>query len=156
MQTTQITVQGKQFTAPQPYTAGHVLNEGEASALNQVLAENLRNNFASKMKNAAEAEGDAKKELTQEDFDAYAQSYKFGVRAGGTRVVTDPVTREARKLAKAAIVAKIKSLGKNVKDYSDDNIEELVAGLLEKRPEFRAQAEVIVNAQKAAVTDVEI
>ena len=44
--TDEITIAGQVFSVPVRYAAGHVLTEGEASALNQTYHENLRNNFA--------------------------------------------------------------------------------------------------------------
>ncbi len=67
MKTALITIQGANFNAPQPYDEGHVLTVNEASALNQVFAENLRNNFAARIKRSAEET--PPKVLTQEDFD---------------------------------------------------------------------------------------
>ena len=45
-----IKVEGLIFNAPAPYRQGHILNENEANTLNQTFAENLRNNFAKKVK----------------------------------------------------------------------------------------------------------
>ena len=55
MDTQTITIQGGQFQIPMPFSEGHTLNGPEASAMNQLFAENIRNNFAGKMKKAEEA-----------------------------------------------------------------------------------------------------
>ena len=94
-QTTTITIAGLEFKVPSPFHVGYTLkSEGEASAMNQTFHENLRNNFAKRVKDAGEGET---AEL-QAALDEYAQSYQFGVRAGGTRT-TDPVRRRALELA---------------------------------------------------------
>lgn len=106
----QIMIQGKVFTVTPPYTAGHVIQENEAYALNQTWKENLRNNFAKTV-----ADGDengVSQEDLQEKLDAYAQTYAFGVRTGGGRT-TDPVEQEARRLAKAWVLARLKRQGKD-------------------------------------------
>ena len=51
----EITIQGMGFAVPIVYAEGHPLTANQAAALNQVLAENLRNNFASKVKEAVTA-----------------------------------------------------------------------------------------------------
>ena len=51
----QITIQGQVFRVPLRYKAGDVLKENEAGALNQTYHENLRNNFASKVRDGVEA-----------------------------------------------------------------------------------------------------
>jgi hypothetical protein len=47
-----VTIAGEVFKIDTPYTEGHTCTAGEASALNQVRHENLRNNFAKKVKDA--------------------------------------------------------------------------------------------------------
>ena len=51
-----ITIQGVEFTVASPYAEGHTITEAEAKALNQVRAENIRNNCAGLVK-AANTEG---------------------------------------------------------------------------------------------------
>ncbi len=57
MDTKNIIIQGQTFTASLPYAAGQALTESEARALNQVRLENIRNNFASKVKASLEKRG---------------------------------------------------------------------------------------------------
>ena len=90
--------------------------------MNQTFHENLRNNFASTVKDAKAEHGDELPEqaLTalQGEFDEYAKDYKFGVRRAGTRGPSDPVEAEAFKMAKDSIRAKLKELGRKA-DASD-------------------------------------
>src|SRR5262249_40466719 len=88
-----LTIAGTQFHVVPRYSAGHVLTEGEAAALNQTFYEAVRNNNATKV-----AEG----KIDQDGITAYAESFQFGQRGA---VVTDPVESMAmviaRKKAKA-------------------------------------------------------
>lgn len=150
-----ITIQGFEFEVPAPYVAGHVLSAGEASALNQVLAENLRNNFASKVKAAKEEAEKAGTEpdihALQDALTAYASEYEFGVRsAGSPRATVDPVTREALNLAREAIRAAAKAKGLKL---DKEKVEELATGLIEKDPKFRATAEERVAQKKAIAAE---
>lgn len=95
-----LTIGGNQFTVYSRYEEGHELTAGEASALNQTLRENVRNNLAKK-------EG-----LTQADVDAYASEYQFGVRTPGAGRTADPVMAEFMRLAKAKIREALKAKGK--------------------------------------------
>ncbi len=160
MQTTSITIQGKTFSCPQPFAAGHVLNEAEASTLNQTFAENLRNNFGARMKKAAE-DKDNPQVLGQDEFDKYAAEYKFGVRVAGTRAPVDPIEREARVMAAKAVRDALKRKKDQNPDFdpksvADEEFEKLVDGTLEKYPAFREQAKQIVAARQAAVSTVEV
>jgi hypothetical protein len=111
----QITVAGKVFNAPIRYEEGHELTAGEASALNQTFHENLRNNFAKRVKEADEA-GAFDEAAMQAEFDAYAEQYQFGVRSGGGGVSRDPVMQAAMNIAKTQIRAAIKKkYGNSVK-----------------------------------------
>lgn len=130
-----ITIQGFDFTVPAPYEAGHPLTDNEASALNGLLHENLRNNFASKVKKAVEAAGeDGTPDLAalQTELDEYAAGYSFNLRraGGGGGVKRDPVSNEAFKLAKDAIYAALKAKGKARKDYTNEQISEAAEKLL--------------------------
>jgi len=102
---TQITIQGKQFEVSSPYVAGPwTLTEGEAHTLNQTRHENVRNNFAKKVK-----EWNGTDDL-QAQVSKYDEEYEFGVRGEGGGTSRDPVEVEARGLARAAIKAKLKEM----------------------------------------------
>lgn len=156
MNTQAITIQGKSFSIPAPYAEGHVLNANEAGAVNQLFAENIRNNFAGLMKKAE----DKRKEdgttalLTQADLDKYAETYKFGVRSGsGPRL--DPVEREMRKMAETQVKALLSSKNIALKALPEGKYDELVEKVLAKYgDDLRTRAESIVATQKAAVAAV--
>lgn len=157
--TKQITVQGIKLSVPQPYEEGHPLTDAEAQALNQVLAENLRNNFASgirKAKDEAEKAGqdyqpDA--EALQTEMDAYVAEYEFGAkRGGGTSTAhLDPVEKEMRALARNAIKTAIQAKGIRIKDVPKEKLEELVEGYQASNYEtLHKNASVIVESREAA------
>jgi hypothetical protein len=112
---------------PQPFAAGpHELTEGEANALNQIVAENLSNNLRAKIvEGQISGEGDSATvaaytdETAQALVDEYLAEYELGVRRAGSgeRQVTDPVEREARKIARAKAVEYIKSQGGKPSDF---------------------------------------
>lgn len=157
------TVQGLTFNMPQPYKAGsHELTEGEASQLNQVLAENLRNNFAAKVRAKIEAYKTANKLPEDQDvgsdvldkdeldteFAEYATKYEFGVRQAGTgvRTPTDPVGKEAYKIAWERIKAALTKKNIKLDSVSKEKRAELVDQTLAKYPAIREEAERRVNA----------
>ena len=100
----EVTIAGSPFKVLERYEEGHELTAGEASALNQTMRENIRNNLASLAK-----EG----KLTQDEVDKYATEYQFGVRTGGGGRTTDPVMSEFMRLAKAQIKAALKTQNKS-------------------------------------------
>lgn len=128
---TTITVAGVSLNAPRPFTSGHVLSENEAGALNQLLAENLRNNFAGVVKKAIEeVEGIENLDIDalQTQFDEYADEYEFGQRRG-SRLPVDPVKRAAVEIARSLVRDALKAKGYKLsgKDaFPKDNFDNLV------------------------------
>jgi hypothetical protein len=136
-----LTIAGHQFQVPDAlltkYNVGYTLTtEGEAHALQQTFTENLRNNFAGKVK--AKLGDNGNTELTPEDqqalqaeFDTYAAKYEFGVRqpGAGPRTVKDPVEREVRKMAGGAIGERYKAKynEKPSKEWLDEKVTELLS-----------------------------
>ena len=111
-----VTIAGRSFRIPSRYSAGHTLTEGEASQLNQVFRENVGNNFRKQIKDAGEG---LNVDEMQGKIDTYTANYQFGVRtpgASGPRL-TDPLAREALRLAKLAVENAIRKRGENPKDY---------------------------------------
>lgn len=150
-------IAGMPFKVPAPFVEGHPLSANEASALNGLLAENLRNNFAAKIKKdseAAEAAGSEKPtlEALQAELSAYAETYEFGVRRTGSGVIgtsTDPVERELNKMARELVKGRLKEKGFKLKEIPEETIQDLVDKLIESRPALRAEAERRVNSLKA-------
>lgn len=164
-----LTIQGMEFSYPTPYKPGpYELSEGEASTLNQVLGENLRNNFAAKIKAKKEQLVEAyrkqnglgedapveigndaldKNELDTE-FAQYAADYEFGVRAQGTgpRVPVDPIEREAFNMAKTVIRNALKDKNIKISSVTDEQMEGLIKSLLDRQPQIREEAKRRVDA----------
>lgn len=143
---------------PQPYSAGaRELTEGEANALNQTIAENLSNNLRKKLvEGFSEGEGDARttRPFTSEEaqtlVDEYLADYEIGVRRAGSgeRQVTDPVEREARKIARQKAVEMIKAQGGKQADF---DLGPIVDAIYEaNRDLLMAEGKKIVKALEAA------
>lgn len=143
MEMSEVTIAGKKFPLRNPYVAGHQLTEGEASALNQLRHENVRNNSAKLVK---EWTGDADElAMKVDDYDA---EYAFNVRqAGEGREPSDPITTEAKALARLAIKGALEKAGQKADAKA---IAAAVTALLasEKGPAFRKVAEDRVNERK--------
>ncbi len=142
----QITIAGHSFNVPVRYEEGHELTAGEASALNQTYHENLRNNFAKKVKDAGAS---ADLAALQAELDQYAEAYQFGVRtSGGGGVSRDPVMSEAMRIAKTQIGDLIRAKGGKVTDYEPTAITAAAKALLDK-----PQGAQIMEVAKARVEE---
>lgn len=150
-----ITIQGHRFEIKTPpFVAGPIeLSEGMAHTLTQTRAENLRNNFANKVKAALNGDSELSPEQLerlQADFDAYADKYEFGVRqAGSGRTPIDPVEKEMLKLAKDDIAKAYfaKYAEKATKEVLNENSEKL---LELKGDAYRKRAVAIMKQREAA------
>lgn len=149
----QITIAGKVFSAPLRYEEGHELSAGEASALNQTYHENLRNNFAKRVKDAIE-KGSYNQDELQTEFDVYAHDYQFGVRTGGGGgAPRDPVMAEAINIAKGKIREALKKKGQKADAAA---ITEAAKKLVSKNPAIMDLArERVAQAQAAATADLD-
>lgn len=154
--TKEITVAGVAFDISMPFAEGHVCTAAQARALNQTRSENIRNNFAPRVKkakgDAAEVPADALKALGKE-FKTYEGEYKFTM-ASGTSRVTDPLEKETLSVARALFVGKLKEAGIMVKDYDAEKMAEKVAEVAEM-PEVIAQAKKRL-AERAKIAETQI
>lgn len=140
---------------PAPYAAGHVLTEGEAAQLNQVLKENISNNLRDKIKTGI-VQGEGENATTtpydsttaQALIDEYVKGYEPGVRRGGSGEarVTDPVEREARKIARQKAVELVKSRGMKPADVELGPIVDVI---------FEKNREVLMKEGKKIVAALE-
>lgn len=154
---------GPSFTVlvPQPFAAGpHELTEGEASALNQIVAENLSNNLRQKLVDGQVDEngnvtGPHTAESAQALVDSYLADYEIGVRraGSGTPRVTDPVEREARKIAKQKAVQMVKDAGGKPADFDLDPIIERI--FEQNREVLMKEGKRIVEANRKARENAE-
>jgi len=127
-----------------PFEEGHVCTANEAKALNQLLKENVRNNFAARIKPDAEAP-------SQEEFDEYVAGYEFGIRSVSS---SDPVAKEMLRIAEALVTKSLEKSGVTKKALGKDNFDKKVADLLENpnyEPKIRAKAEAVIEARAAAL-----
>ena len=154
MSTKTIVIQGVSVDITVPYTAGHALTEGEAKALNQVRAENIRNNMAAKVK---EIKADAE-ELSQEQLSAiaaavaeYDAAYEFTLAStGGGSRTTDPLEVECRAIARQLVSNAVKAKGLKLKDYPKESFDAKVAEVMELEQVVAAAKERLKKKSKLA------
>lgn len=156
----QITIQGLIFEVDDKYAEGHSVTANEASALNQTRAENLRNNFAAKVKEAKDEVGEGN-ELSDKDvatlraeFTKLVEAYEFGIRGGGVRI-TDPVQKEARRLATERVHTAIKEKYGKLDAVSKDNITNLIDNLA-AREDIQALAKANIAAAQSLAVDLNL
>jgi hypothetical protein len=145
-----IVILDAEFPAPQPYHAGHVLNEAEAKALNSLLADKLRSNFAAKLrKDLGQGSIPADRlPAYQREFANFAEKYKFQ-----RWTASDPVERAARKIAEAIVKERLRQNGLSPGDLTSEEFQSHVsefaghAGVME-------EAQRRVNATKLVLTDI--
>lgn len=157
-----VTIAGLSFDVPLRYEPGHVLTEGEASALNQTLCENVRNNIAPRIKKAEEALAEGQT-IVHSEWQAtvadYATKYEFGVRAISTPA--DPLEAEVNRMVRAIIKTALKSaleekkLTGKAKDYDsqlDGWIESFKADPAKIEPVRKDAAKALKNKRAAAAS----
>lgn len=161
--TRDITIQGVIFSVTTPYEAGHQITEAEAAALNQTRSENIRNNMATKVKKAKEALPEGQTELPEEtlnelaaEVQAYDEGYEFNLASvGGGARPKDPIEAEAVKLAKAAILGKLKANGTTLKAYleiegNQAKYDNAVATLASTKEYMAAAKKAVTEREKLA------
>lgn len=156
----EITIAGQTFPVSQPYLAGHAITEAEAKALNQVRAENVRNNTASKVK--AAVEGTAKEgEPTADTIAAYVAEYDAAyvftlASVGGGRKSSDPTEVEALKIARTMFAdwaAGKKLTVKAIKEKIGDEAYDAKIAEMAERDDVVKEAKRRVKARQAAAED---
>lgn len=137
-----IIIKKVEYTIAQPFAEGHVCTANEANALNQLLAENVRNNFAPKVEKSEVAP-------TQEDLDNYVAGYQFGVRSVSS---SDPVEKVMRQLVERKLIEALKARGKNKSSLSSEEFKNAIDAAVEKnRDVLYAKAKEIVMMQTAEI-----
>lgn len=148
-----ITIQGLNFAVPTPYAEGHTLTAPEANALNNLLGENLRNNFAAQIKKILEPKDAPKREVAQltaeelaklqTDFAAYAAEYKLSGKRSAKAPV-DPVEREAVKIAREQIDTALRNKKIDKKSLAEGAYDNYVQQLLAQNPAIRDEARAYI------------
>lgn len=173
-------IQGVKFTIASPYAEGYQLKANEASAMNQLLAENIRNNLAATVRNAklkqkgwsedqikaAKAEqaiaaaegvqlGEAEITELQSQIDEYVDGYEFGVRSGTRK---DPLEREMEAIAKAILDDALRNAGKQPSKLFKENrskYDALLNRILEEnRDEIESRARTILQQRAGIAADL--
>jgi len=139
------------FTIPSRYLPGHILTEGEAKALNQLMMENIRNNVAPWVK-AAEADApggaltlDRHVALQLRIYD-YACNYQFLVRSRARPISAIEAAINELASAEAEAWGTRRSLGPE-----DPAVQTHYHQLLTS-PEIRNRARLVV-AERTRVTN---
>ena len=130
-------IQGKSFNIPKPFTEGHLCSNSEAGVLNQILAENTRNNWASRIKKEVEEETFDQSKM-QAEIDEYLENYDFGVRRG--RGPSDPVEREALNMAKEIVRNALREKGFKLGDVAVEDINRLAEEAIASNPDITKEA----------------
>jgi hypothetical protein len=151
---TGIQIAGESFTVPQPYAEGHVLTANEASSLNQTYAENVRNNFASKVKEANEA-GTFDLAVFQGRLDDYTAEYEFGQRTGGGGRSSDPVQAEAMSITRDLVRQALSKKGLKLADVPASEISRLAKAQLAKTDDART-IQIMETARQRVASAKEI
>ena len=144
--TIELTIHGVTFEAPQPFTAGHPCSEGEASVLNAQFAENLRNNFAKRVK--AAQDGVVTEQILavlQQDFANYATNYSLSPRTS-----SDPIERAAVRIAADLVREALNKKGLKPSDLAEGVFDEHVRAVA-SREAVRSEAARRVAATKSIV-----
>lgn len=142
-----------QDVLPERYKEGHVCTAGEAGALQQTLAENIRNNLSKQIKQLLD---EAEEKGTQVDMKALtkwvaekAAAYQFGA----PREV-DPVKTAARRFATDALK---KHLGSKAwTEMSSDDREARITKLLERNPQLTQMAQEQVKRNRKLQDSLEL
>jgi hypothetical protein len=152
---TERTINGFKVQVAAPYAEGQPLTAAMAAMLNQTFAENISNNTRAQLKAGFVASEGAEAtpytdETAQALIDKYVAEYEPGVRrgGGGEARVTDPIEREARKIASTAALDILKQRGLK---RNEVNFSELVDKVFAKNTDkLMAEGKKIVKAQEAA------
>lgn len=160
MSAKEITIAGSIFSVSQPYAEGHTITEAEAKALNQVRAENIRNNMASKVKAAVEGtakEGDPTADTIAAAVAEYDAAYVFTLASvGGGRKSSDPTEVEALRIARGTFAdwaASKKLTVKAIKEKIGDEAYDAKIAEIAERDDVVKEAKRRVKARQASAAD---
>lgn len=136
----EVTISGRHFNLEPRYVAGPTeLTEGEARALNQLLKENIRNNFAAQLK-ILESTG-ANNDTINQAFVTYSDQYKFSDRAS-ERAPADKLSQMVRSMATDIIKVACEKNGVKYKDIPEETLQAALEAVLSTQgATLRAEAE---------------
>lgn len=172
-----VKIAGHDFTLPEPFTADHLAGASElgnpeilAGVMNQTFHENIRNNFANKVKaaiKADEAPEDGAESVPfdlaalQTELDKYVAEYEFGVRrSGGSsgKTFADPVEQEMYNMAREKVKEALRKKNITLKTIENEKLEELISGVMGKYADaLRVNAEkVVAMRNEIASNDIDV
>jgi hypothetical protein len=138
------------FPIDREYTEGHVLTEAEATALNQVLVENIKNNVYGWVTRAARGKSvltaEAYEDLHERISD-YARQYQFKIRTRSRPI--NPFDAEISSLARqyAEVWGTKNGFGPNAHEVYAKYLS------LKDLPEIREEARRLILNRQAAVDE---
>jgi hypothetical protein len=156
-----LTILGLVLSGYLPYTEGHTLTAMEAGVLSQTFQENIRNNYAPKLRKLCE-ENKVEKVMElpqdvlggiQKDFDSYVEGYEFGVRGGRE---ADPVKARAIAFAVEAVKTALKSKGHKLSEVGSEAIRARAIQAVDDNPAFLQKAEAVIKAEREAASDLSV
>lgn len=152
MATKTISIHKQNVEVSAPYTEGHTINANEARVLNQVRAENIANNFRSKIKDALDGiEGADDLNTVLAALADYDKGYEFtAASSGGGRASLSPVEREARKIARKLVARELAKEGRSAKEVQAADKEAYEAEVVRV-----SELPQVVKAAKATIKQME-
>lgn len=136
-----ITIQGYSFSLIAPYIDGQVINDIEAGVLNREWTNGVRANIADKIKEEIRSLGDSISntdiQRLQLELQHYADDYSFKALIQNRN--SDPIVREAYKIAKTALDTKLNAKGISKQQFGDAKYEQTISSLM-NNPQVVAQA----------------
>jgi len=150
--TRNIIIAEQMFEVRTPYAEGHVLTAAEAKQLNQVRCENVANNFRKRVKEAIEKGEDLNN--IRAELAEYDSKYDFTAATGGTSAPRlNPVEREARAIARAAIKQHLASQGRKITDIPEGLTQEEWDEKLEAAISATALKDEVVKSAKKRIAE---
>lgn len=143
------TINGDAFEISQPYAEGHTITAAEAKALNQTRSENIGNNLRKKLAELKE-NGASHEDLAAVVAEADA-NYIFTLASVSASKKLDPYEREALKIAKELVKAKLAAQGRKTTDVPKGMTKEDWEEKLEATYEDVASNERVVATAKKTV-----
>lgn len=141
-----LTIAGLEFDLPTTYENGHLCTLAEAGELESLRRSRIASNFAKVIERMRDTPGESLGAV-HEAFAAYAASYVLGAPRG-----TDPVTREATRLATDLALEELRKRGKRRSEVDDAAWTSAVARLASS-PAILAEARTRVEASRKILSE---
>lgn len=153
-----IAIQGYQFQLVMPYAEGHVLTDIEAGVLNREWTNGVRTNFAEKIRDELVIAAEDGRSIDhhalaklQSDLLHYADGYSF--KALIQKFNSDPIVREAHKIAKGLLDTKLNAEGKTRESIGEAKYEQTLSRIM-NHPQVVLDATARVESTRNAANDL--